>query len=85
MPTYEHYTVELRRGQEPDNEVVRSTQATSLSAAIDLIEAFRDFAESRHGVIWRDSEVDYKGSLFGLVKGVVWEIHVTPDLNTELG
>jgi len=84
-PVYDHYTVELRQGEMPNLAVVRTTKATDVEGAIGLIEAFRDLAASRNGVTWQDSgEVDEGGNLFGLAKGVVWQIVVVPPLSQEL-
>lgn len=81
-PVYEHYTVELRK----DNQPVRSTKATTVEAAIDVIDGLRNAAESRDKVTWHGTEVDDSGRLFGIgPEQTVWSIHVVPDLNTELG
>ena len=85
-PVHDHYTVELRKGAVGEMEPVRSMQAPTVEDAISLIESFRDLAANRDGVTWRDNDVDNHGDLYGLAKGgIVWQIHVTPDLNTELG
>jgi hypothetical protein len=83
-PVYDHYTVELRKGAEL--ETVRSMKAESAEDALGFIEGFRDSSETKDHVTWKDREVDGTGSLMGLAPGgVVWQIQVTPDLNTELG
>jgi hypothetical protein len=85
-PVYKEYLIELRRGSSPgEMEVVRHNTARTAADAVGLIEGLRDRASFKDNVEWRDQEVDGKGDLFGLAKGVVWQIHVTPDLNTELG
>ena len=83
---YDNYTVELRRGEMPDLDVVRSTKASDVDDAIGLIEGFRDLAASRNDVVWQDEEVDQTGTLFGLGGGgEVWQILVVPPLAQELG
>ena len=85
-PVHDHYTVELRKGAVGDLQTVRSTEATTAEDALELIESFRDASESRDKVTWREREVDGTGSMMGLAPGgVVWQIHVNPDLNTALG
>jgi len=85
-PVYTNYTIELRKGNPPgDMEVVREHVATTTIDAVGVIDGLRDRSAFRDKVVWRDQEVDSNGDLFGLAKGVVWQIHVTPDLNTELG
>lgn len=83
---YDCYTIELRKGADPeDMEVLRHHTATTVTDAIGLIEGLRDRSAFRDKVTWRDKEVDGKGDLFGLAPGgVIFLIHVTPDLNTEL-
>lgn len=82
---YDHYVIELRKGSDPDStELVRQQTATNASDAIDLIEALRDRATFTDKVAWRAQEVDGKGDLYGLAGGVIYQIHVTPDLNTDL-
>jgi hypothetical protein len=66
-------------------EVLRQSKATETRDAISLIEALRDRSAFRDKVVWRSQEVDGHGDLFGLAPGgVIFQIHVTPDLNTEL-
>ena len=85
-PVYKHYTVELRKGAMGDLQTVRSTDADSAGDALDLIESFRDTSASRDNVTWQVREPDGTGSMMGLAPGgVVWQIHVNPDLNTALG
>jgi hypothetical protein len=83
---HDEYTIELRKGNDPEAmDTVRSGTATTTADAVSLIEAFRDRAAFRDDVTWRSDEVDGKGDLFGLAPGgVIWQVHVTPDLNTEL-
>jgi len=81
-PVHDHYTVELRKS----GETIRSMRASSTEDAIGMIEGFRDSSETKDQVTWRDRDVDGTGSLVGLAPGgVVWQIHVSPNLNTELG
>jgi len=85
-PVYDHYRVELRKGEMPDLDVVRSTKATDVDGAISLIEGFRDIAASRNSVTWQGEEVEPSGILFGLAPGgEVWQIIVVPPLGQELG
>lgn len=82
----DHYTIVLRKGTPPaDMEEVRSATAQTVQTAVNIIESFRDRSAFRDKVEWVSKEVDGTGSLFGLAKGVTWQIQVTPDLNTPLG
>lgn len=84
-PVYDHYTIELRKGNPPgEMEVLKQHTATTTIDAIGIIESMRDRTAFRDKVVWRDREVDGNGDLYGLVKGVTWQIHVTPDLNTGI-
>jgi hypothetical protein len=85
-PVYHEYTIELRKGADPeDMEVLRHHTASTSLDAIGLIGGLRDRSAFRDKVAWRAQEVDGKGDLFGLAPdGVIFQIHVTPDLNTEL-
>ena len=85
-PVYKHYTIELRKGAMGDLQTVRSTDAETAENALELIESFRDASESRDHVTWQVREPDGTGSMMGLAPGgVVYQIHVNPDLNTALG
>ena len=82
----DHYTIELRKGAMGDLQTVRSMEATTAEDALSLIEGFRDSSEGRDNVTWQIREPDGTGSMMGLAPGgVVWQIHVNPDLNTQLG
>ena len=82
----DHYTIELRHGTDPEAlEVERTQTARSGTDAISIIEAFRDRCSFRYNVTWRSDEVDQGGDLYGLAPGgEIWQINVTPDLDTEL-
>lgn len=85
-PVRDHYTIELRKGAMGDLQTVRSMEAQTAEDALNLIEGFRDSSESRDDVTWQNREPDGTGSMMGLAPGgVVWQIHVNPDLNTQLG
>lgn len=85
-PVHDHYTIELRKGAMGDLQTVRSMDATTAEDALSLIEGFRDSSEGRDNVTWQVREPDGTGSMMGLAPGgVVWQIHVSPDLNTQLG
>ena len=86
---YEHYVVELRQGSPPNQVTLHSTKAKTVDDAVDLIEGFRELGRDKHNVAWKDEEVDTYGDLYGLAPGneggEIWQIHVTPNLETELG
>jgi hypothetical protein len=82
---HDHYEIELRKGSPPNQEVVGTTKALTVDDAIDLIDSYRELGANRHNVTWKGDEVDNFGDLYGLAEGVIWQIHVTPNLNTELG
>ena len=83
--TYDHYTVELRRGPMHDEKVVRHHEAKSVKDAEALIEGLRDSANQRDGVSWQFEEVNAEGKLYGLAPGgVVYLISVVPPLTTAL-
>ena len=85
MPVYSHYQVTLRRGEMPDLDEVRSTRATDVDGALNLIEGFMEMAKSRHDVTWQDAEIDPTGNLFGLAPGgEVWQVLVVPPLAYEV-
>jgi hypothetical protein len=83
--TYPHYQIEIRKGQQHDEEVLREHKATSVEDAENLIEGLRDAYTGRDDVTWRDEEVDPQGKLYGLSPdGVVYVISVTPPLTVKL-
>jgi hypothetical protein len=85
MPVYDHYQVELRHGEMPDLTVMRSNRASDVDGALNLIEGFMQMAVSRHGVTWKDDEIDPTGNLFGLAPGgEVWQVIVVPPLAYEV-
>ena len=85
-PVNKQYVIELRKGEMGDLQTQRTMEADNVEDALGVIEGFRNTSESRDDVTWREREVDGTGSMMGLAPGgVVWQIQVTPDLNTALG
>ena len=83
--TYDHYTVEIRKGPEFDeSQVLRTHNVKTVDDALGLIEGFRDTYNQRNGVSWQDDEVNAEGKLYGLAGGEVYVISCTPPLTTEL-
>lgn len=83
--TYDHYTVELRRGPIHAEETVRHHEVQTVPEAEALIEGLRDTANQREGVTWQFEEVNAEGKLYGLAPGgVVYVISVVPSLTTPL-
>ena len=83
--TYDHYTVELRKGAQHAEETVRRHEAKSVKDAEALIEGLRDTANQRDGVSWQFEEVGADGRLYGLAPGgVVFLITVVPPLSVAL-
>jgi hypothetical protein len=80
----DHYTVELRRGEVGNMEVVRSNTAKTADGALNLIEGFRDSTLQRDGVTWQHDEVDPSGNLYGMAGTVVWQISVVPSLTESI-
>ena len=67
--TYDHYTIELLKGPQHAEDVVRHHEAKSVKDATALIEGLRDTANQRDGVSWQFEEVDAQGRLYGLAPG----------------
>lgn len=83
--TYDHYTIELRKGPVHEEQTVRHHEAKTLQDAESLIEALRDTANQRDGVSWQYEGVNSQGKLYGLAPGgVVYLISVVPPLTTAL-
>jgi hypothetical protein len=83
--TYDHYTIELRKGQAHDEQTVRHHTARSREDAESMIEALRDTTLHRDEVTWQAEEVNGEGKLYGLAPGgVVFTIAVVPPLTTDL-
>lgn len=83
--TYDHYTVEIRRGPLFDEQAIRTHRAESRDDALNLIEGMRDTYGQRENVTWQAEEVDGVGKLYGLAPGgEVYVISVIPPLTTEL-
>jgi hypothetical protein len=82
--TYDHYTIELRKGAVGAMEVMRSNTAKSVDDAEHLIDAFRENAIQREGVTWQGDEVDNMGSLYGMAYSTVWQISCVPPLTEPL-
>ena len=83
--TYDHYTIELRKGPAHAEEVVRAHTARSREDAEAMIEALRDTTLHRDEVSWQAEEVNAEGKLYGLAPGgIVFVISVVPSLSTEL-
>ena len=83
--TYDHYTIELRKGPVHDELTIRKHEARSVEDAERLIESLRDTYNQRDGVSWRFEEVNAEGNLYGLgAGGMVYLIKVTPPLNVAL-
>lgn len=74
----DHYTVELRRGDLGNLEVLRSHVVKSPDDAMNLIDGLRDSSLQRDGVTWQSDDVDAEGNLFGLANGIVYQISVVP-------
>jgi len=84
-PVYDHYTIELRKGEVGNMDVLRTHSVTRLDDAINLIEGLRDSALQRDSVAWQHDEVTEDGTLYGLAPGgVVFMISVVPPLSTSL-
>jgi hypothetical protein len=83
--SYDHYTIELRKGPLYEETTVRSHEAKTVADAENFVEALRDTANQRDGVSWQFEEVNPEGKLYGLAPGgVVYQISVTPPLSTPL-
>lgn len=83
--SYDHYTIELRKGPQHAEETVRHHEAKSVKDAESLIEGLRDTANQREGVSWQFEEPGTDGNLYGLAPGgVVYQISVVPPLNVAL-
>jgi hypothetical protein len=83
--TYDHYTIELRKGPVHDELTIRQHTAKSVEDAERLIEGLRDTYNARDGVSWQYEEVQADGNLYGMGKGgMVYLITVVPPLTTPL-
>jgi hypothetical protein len=84
-PDYDHYTIEIRKGPQHSEEVLREHTAKSVEEAENLIEALRDTYYNRNDVTWQNEEVDVHGKLYGLAPGGdTYVISVVPPLGVEL-
>jgi hypothetical protein len=81
---YDHYTIKLSKGSIGEMEIVRTHTAKTVDDAITFVESLRDMFANRDDVQWQGDEVDERGLLFGLARGVVYEISVVPPLSEGL-
>jgi hypothetical protein len=84
-PVYDHYTVELRKGEVGNMAVLRSHNVRSTDDATNLIDGLRDSALQRDKVTWQHDEVQPNGTLYGMTdEGTLYMISVVPPLSESL-
>jgi len=77
----EHYTIELRKGDIGNMEVLRSHEVRDAEDAVNLIDGLYTSALQRNGVTWQHPEVEPNGTLYGMDEsGTVYMISVVPPL-----
>lgn len=83
-PVYDHYTIELRKGEVGNMETLRSHSVSRVDDALNLIEGLRESVLQRDHVTWQHDEVGPDGTLYGMADGVVFMISVVPPLSVSL-
>jgi hypothetical protein len=84
------YVIEVRAGPLFGEEVIRTIDVSSDTAtpdlnAIDMIESYRSYYESRDDVVWEGREINAEGFLAGLSsEGISYRIVCTPPLPVEV-
>lgn len=85
FPVYDHYTIELRKGDVGNMTVLRSHNVADVDDAINLIDGLRQSALQRDKVTWQHDEVEPNGTLYGMSEnGTVYMIIVVPPLSQSL-
>ncbi len=84
--SYDHYTVEVRKGPLHEEKTLRHHEVKDADAATNLIEGFRETYAQRENVTWTTEEVNEMGKMYGMAPGSgdVYVIAVSPPLSVAL-